>query len=185
MLIVSMCRHRCRRPRNRRSARRWEREQLIKSWRISIEADMLKSTGTLNLITVTTLSHNTQVNTPCQPLVLRHHLSQQQMRLRRPGTTRMVTTLSRLVTASESTTSVCSSHHRCCDGILKASPVSDRIVRLLGQGTFGKVIEATEAHKTRRVAIKIIRAIPKYREASTIEIRVLKKLREQDANGNL
>lgn len=61
----------------------------------------------------------------------------------------------------------------------------DRIVKLLGQGTFGKVIEATEAHKTRRVAIKIIRAIPKYREASTIEIRVLKKLRDQDVNGTL
>lgn len=31
-----------------------------------------------------------------------------------------------------------------------------------------------------RVAIKIIRAIPKYRDASKIEIRVLQKLKERD-----
>lgn len=56
----------------------------------------------------------------------------------------------------------------------------DRIVRLLGQGTFGKVVEATHLSSQRKVAVKIIRAIPKYREASNIEIRVLKLLRERD-----
>ncbi|CAE7184617.1 unnamed protein product [Rhizoctonia solani] len=74
-----------------------------------------------------------------------------------------------------------------------------RVVRLLGQGTFGKVVEAidmahplysangTRAHlrhnndyppNAGRVAIKIIRAVPKYRDASKIEIRVLKRLKE-------
>lgn len=56
----------------------------------------------------------------------------------------------------------------------------DRTVRLLGQGTFGKVVEAIDTETNTRVAIKIIRAIPKYRDASKIEVRVLQKLRERD-----
>ncbi|KAG1833217.1 kinase-like domain-containing protein [Suillus subluteus] len=55
-----------------------------------------------------------------------------------------------------------------------------RTVRLLGQGTFGKVVEAVDIHNQDRVAIKIIRAIPKYCDASKIEIRVLQKLKERD-----
>ncbi|KAG9315249.1 kinase-like domain-containing protein [Chiua virens] len=50
----------------------------------------------------------------------------------------------------------------------------------LGQGTFGKVVEAVDIQTQNRVAIKIIRAIPKYRDASKIEIRVLQKLKERD-----
>lgn len=53
-------------------------------------------------------------------------------------------------------------------------------MRLLGQGTFGKVVEAVDTQNNQRVAIKIIRAIPKYRDASRIEIRVLQKLKERD-----
>ena len=56
----------------------------------------------------------------------------------------------------------------------------DRTVRLLGQGTFGKVVEAVDTETNKRVAIKIIRAIPKYRDASKIEVRVLQKLKERD-----
>jgi dual-specificity kinase len=57
----------------------------------------------------------------------------------------------------------------------------DRTVRLLGQGTFGKVVEAEDtANNDKRVAVKIIRAIPKYRDASKIEVRVLQKLKERD-----
>jgi len=55
-----------------------------------------------------------------------------------------------------------------------------RTVRLLGQGTFGKVVEAIDTLDNSRVAIKIIRAIPKYRDASKIEVRVLQKLKERD-----
>ena len=53
-------------------------------------------------------------------------------------------------------------------------------MRLLGQGTFGKVVEAVDQETNKRVAIKIIRAIPKYRDASKIEVRVLQKLKERD-----
>ena len=58
--------------------------------------------------------------------------------------------------------------------------ILDRTVRLLGQGTFGKVVEAVDTQTNNRVAIKIIRAIPKYRDASKIEVRVLQKLKERD-----
>ncbi|KAG8993527.1 dual specificity protein kinase kns1 [Tulasnella sp. 427] len=54
------------------------------------------------------------------------------------------------------------------------------IVRQLGQGTFGKVVEATDIQSKKKVAVKIIRAIPKYRDASKIEIRVLRTLRLRD-----
>ena len=53
-------------------------------------------------------------------------------------------------------------------------------MRLLGQGTFGKVVEAVDTQTNKRVAIKITRAIPKYRDASKIEVRVLQKLKERD-----
>ncbi|KAJ3970394.1 CMGC/CLK protein kinase [Lentinula raphanica] len=55
-----------------------------------------------------------------------------------------------------------------------------RTVRLLGQGTFGKVVEAIDTLTNNRVAIKIIRAIPKYRDASRIEVRVLRELKKKD-----
>ncbi|KAL7422897.1 serine threonine protein kinase CMGC group [Cryptotrichosporon argae] len=55
-----------------------------------------------------------------------------------------------------------------------------KIVRLLGQGTFGKVVEAKHIESRRKVAIKIIRAVQKYRDASKIEIRVLEALKKHD-----
>ena len=57
---------------------------------------------------------------------------------------------------------------------------ADKIVRLLGQGTFGKVVEAVNVHTQQRVAVKIIRAIKKYRDASAIEIRALNELKAKD-----
>ena len=55
-----------------------------------------------------------------------------------------------------------------------------KILSQLGQGTFGKVVECYDRSERRRVAIKVIRAIQKYRDASQIEIRVLRTLREHD-----
>ena len=57
---------------------------------------------------------------------------------------------------------------------------SDKIVKLLGQGTFGKVVEAWDRHKQSRVAIKVIRSVQKYRDASRIELRVLSTLASND-----
>ncbi|ORZ10989.1 kinase-like domain-containing protein [Lobosporangium transversale] len=55
-----------------------------------------------------------------------------------------------------------------------------RIVRLLGQGTFGKVVECFDRETGRHCAIKIIRAVQKYRDASKIETRVLNTLKKND-----
>ena len=51
---------------------------------------------------------------------------------------------------------------------------------VLPPGAFWKVVEAIDTTNQTRVAIKIIRAIPKYRDASKIEVRVLQKLKERD-----
>ena len=56
----------------------------------------------------------------------------------------------------------------------------DEIVRLLGQGTFGKVVEAIDLKRGSKVAIKVIRSVPKYRDASRIELRVLSTLASND-----
>ncbi|WFD29080.1 dual-specificity kinase [Malassezia sp. CBS 17886] len=55
-----------------------------------------------------------------------------------------------------------------------------QICGLLGQGTFGKVVNCYDRKLRRRVAIKVIRAVQKYRDASQIEIRVLRCLRQHD-----
>lgn len=58
---------------------------------------------------------------------------------------------------------------------------ADEIRKLLGQGTFGKVVQAFDRHKKELVAIKIIRSVQKYRDAAKIELRVLQTLRQNDA----
>lgn len=55
-----------------------------------------------------------------------------------------------------------------------------KITKLLGQGTFGKVIQCYDRLKKDYCAIKVIRAIQKYRDASMIELRVLRTLSEND-----
>ncbi|KAL8978714.1 MAG: hypothetical protein Q9205_005770 [Flavoplaca limonia] len=55
-----------------------------------------------------------------------------------------------------------------------------QVVRLLGQGTFGKVVEAIDRRSKSRCAIKIIRSVQKYRDASRIELRVLSTLSQND-----
>lgn len=54
------------------------------------------------------------------------------------------------------------------------------ILRLLGQGTFGKVVECYDKVNRETVAIKIIRNIPKYRDAAKIELRILSTLKKFD-----
>ncbi|KAK3942361.1 dual specificity protein kinase lkh1 [Diplogelasinospora grovesii] len=54
------------------------------------------------------------------------------------------------------------------------------MVKLLGQGTFGKVVQAKDKRRNKYVAIKIIRSVQKYRDASKIELRVLATLRAND-----
>lgn len=51
---------------------------------------------------------------------------------------------------------------------------------MLGQGTFGKVVEAYDNFSNSRCAVKIIRSVQKYRDASRIELRVLSTLAKND-----
>ena len=59
---------------------------------------------------------------------------------------------------------------------------TDKIIRLLGQGTFGKVVQCYDRQEQRYCAVKIIRAVQKYRDASKIELRVLSTLSRNDPN---
>ncbi|KAG4027556.1 hypothetical protein MFRU_029g00800 [Monilinia fructicola] len=55
------------------------------------------------------------------------------------------------------------------------------VLKLLGQGTFGKVVQAKDhLDNGKLVAIKIIRSVQKYRDASKIELRVLSTLKAND-----
>jgi dual-specificity kinase len=58
----------------------------------------------------------------------------------------------------------------------------DKILSVIGEGTFGKVVECWDRYLKIRVAIKIIRSIQKYREAAMIEIDVLKTIKKYDPN---
>ncbi|KAI1720423.1 protein kinase domain-containing protein [Ditylenchus destructor] len=75
------------------------------------------------------------------------------------------------------------------DGHLIYSPgdvIDNRyeIVKTLGEGTFGKVVEVKDLKRGNgRLALKIIKNVSKYREAARLEINVLNKLKERDPDG--
>ncbi|CDH51957.1 cmgc clk protein kinase [Lichtheimia corymbifera JMRC:FSU:9682] len=52
--------------------------------------------------------------------------------------------------------------------------------QVLGQGTYGKVVRCYDHVRKCHCAVKIIRAIPKYRDASQTEIRILNTLKKHD-----
>ncbi|KAG1358928.1 serine/threonine-protein kinase AFC2 [Cocos nucifera] len=54
----------------------------------------------------------------------------------------------------------------------------------MGEGTFGQVLECWDREGKEMVAIKVVRAIRKYREAAMIEIDVLQQLGKHDRSGN-
>lgn len=54
------------------------------------------------------------------------------------------------------------------------------VIRQLGQGTFGKVVECYDSSSREHVAVKIIRNIQKYRDAARIELRVLSTIKHVD-----
>ncbi|KAL3424736.1 CMGC/CLK protein kinase [Phlyctema vagabunda] len=66
--------------------------------------------------------------------------------------------------------------------VVPDSDLTDRyqVTKLLGQGTFGKVVQARDKRRNKLVAVKIIRSVQKYRDASRIELRVLSTLKAND-----
>jgi dual-specificity kinase len=84
-----------------------------------------------------------------------------------------------VVTPGTDFTDRCMPHlHSSCRHITDKQ--ADTIEKLLGQGTFGKVVEAWDKKKQTKCAVKIIRSVQKYRDASRIELRVLSTLSLND-----
>ena len=64
--------------------------------------------------------------------------------------------------------------------------ISNLIIQwiVLLAGTFGQVLECFDDKHKEAVAIKVIRSVPKYREAAMIEIDVLQRLARHDVGGS-
>jgi hypothetical protein len=61
------------------------------------------------------------------------------------------------------------------------SNIPDKVLSIMGEGTFGKVVECWDREQERRVAVKIVRAIEKYRDAAMIEMDVLETIKKHDS----
>ncbi|KAL2484494.1 Serine/threonine-protein kinase AFC2 [Abeliophyllum distichum] len=59
-----------------------------------------------------------------------------------------------------------------------------KILRKIGEGTFGQVLECWDREQKELVAVKIVRSIKKYREAAMVEIDVLQLLGRYDRNNS-
>ena len=57
-----------------------------------------------------------------------------------------------------------------------------KILKVIGEGTFGKVTQCWDRTEKKYVAIKIIKSIPKYREAAKVEIEILKDIERCDTH---
>lgn len=73
-------------------------------------------------------------------------------------------------------------HYVCMlgEGLTKRFKVLNR----LGEGTFGRVLECWDRHKREYVAVKVVRNVPKYREAAMIELEVLNTINRHDPSGS-
>jgi len=58
-----------------------------------------------------------------------------------------------------------------------------KIIKTVGEGTFGKVVKAVDMKKCKKVALKLIKNIEKYKKAAKFEILVLNKLNKWDSTG--
>lgn len=66
--------------------------------------------------------------------------------------------------------------------IPRASIYAVKIMRTMGEGTFGRVVECWDRKQGDYVAIKIIRSVPKYRDAAMLELQALSTLAANDPN---
>lgn len=58
--------------------------------------------------------------------------------------------------------------------------IAVKIMRKFGEGTFGRVMECWDRRRSGYVAIKVIRAVEKYRDAAMVELQVLATLAAND-----
>ncbi|KAL5975534.1 hypothetical protein ACLOJK_019858 [Asimina triloba] len=58
--------------------------------------------------------------------------------------------------------------------------LADKILRKIGEGTFGRVLDCWDREARECVAIKVVRSIRKYRDAAMIEVDILQHLVKND-----
>jgi serine/threonine protein kinase len=57
-----------------------------------------------------------------------------------------------------------------------------KIMKIIGEGTFGKVTQCWDRKEKKYVAIKIIKSIQKYRDAARVEIEILRDIQHRDVS---
>ena len=58
------------------------------------------------------------------------------------------------------------------------------VVSLLGKGSFGQAFKSYDHKKNRYVALKIIRNKKRFHHQATVEVKILKHLKDNDVNDN-
>eukprot|EP00964_Phaeocystis_antarctica_P108151 scaffold72779_cov48-Phaeocystis_antarctica.AAC.1 len=56
-----------------------------------------------------------------------------------------------------------------------------RVIKQLGKGTFGRVVEMWDEHEQSHVAVKVVRAVEKYSREAEIEAEILLKVQKDAA----
>lgn len=72
-------------------------------------------------------------------------------------------------------------HFGWCKGMVLHSRF--HLTRLLGDGTFGRVLHAVDKQKHRNVAVKVVRDVEKYTRNAKREANILKDVRKADSKG--
>lgn len=65
------------------------------------------------------------------------------------------------------------------------SVIKDRyeVLSVAGQGTFGTVLDVFDRLNQERLALKVVRSVPRYAEAAQVEVDILQRLKAADPNG--
>jgi len=61
--------------------------------------------------------------------------------------------------------------------------IADKVLSVMGEGTFGRVLECWDRILHEYCAVKVVRAVSKYRHAAMMELEVLGTLKKNDPTG--
>lgn len=67
-----------------------------------------------------------------------------------------------------------------CGTCYRLGSVADEVIGLAGQGTFGTVLDVLDRKYNDRIALKVVRAVPRYSEAALVEKDILERMRKAD-----
>ena len=60
---------------------------------------------------------------------------------------------------------------------------TDEVLSVAGQGTFGTVLDVFDTHTHSRLALKVVRSVPRYLDAAAVEVDILSKIARADPLG--